>query len=306
MIPLNAWGALVIGLISANGIEEPMQVFIHAIPFNLYPIIAILFAAIVILFDLELGPMRAAQERVAQNKPAREQHHLSNEGLYRDNDGDKARYMLLPIIVMVLSMPISLYLTGDGDIMQGSGSTSVLWAVLLALLASWILGLHSRKMSVDQLMQVFLKGSGEFLPIAVILLFALALGDIANLLGTGAYVAVLAQKALPLSLMLPLLFLISSVIAFSIGSSWGTFAIMIPLSIQISLSLGLAPAVFLAAVLSGAVFGDHASPISDTTVVASMASGTDHIEHVKTQLPYALLSATLATAGFYLVGVLSF
>ena len=306
MIPLNAWGALVIGLISANGIEEPMQVFIHAIPFNLYPIIAILFAAIVILFDLELGSMRAAQERVAQNKPARKQHHLSNEGLYRDNDGDKARYMLLPIIVMVLSMPISLYLTGDGDIMQGSGSTSVLWAVLLALLASWILGLHSRKMSVDQLMQVFLKGSGQFLPIAVILLFALALGDIANLLGTGAYVAVLAQKALPLSLMLPLLFLISSVIAFSIGSSWGTFAIMIPLSIQISLSLGLAPAVFLAAVLSGAVFGDHASPISDTTVVASMASGTDHIEHVKTQLPYALLSATLATAGFYLVGVLSF
>ena len=306
MIPLNAWGALVIGLISANGIEEPMQVFIHAIPFNLYPIIAILFAAIVILFDLELGSMRAAQERVAQNKPEREQHHLSNEGFYKDNDGDKARYMLLPIIVMVLSMPISLYLTGDGDIMQGSGSTSVLWAVLLALLASWILGLHSRKMSVDQLMQVFLKGSGQFLPIAVILLFALALGDIANLLGTGAYVAVLAQKALPLSLMLPLLFLISSVIAFSIGSSWGTFAIMIPLSIQISLSLGLAPAVFLAAVLSGAVFGDHASPISDTTVVASMASGTDHIEHVKTQLPYALLSATLAAAGFYLVGVLSF
>ena len=81
---------------------------------------------------------------------------------------------------------------------------------------------------------------------------------------------------------------------------------MIPLSIQISLSLGLSPAVFLAAVLSGAVFGDHASPISDTTVVASMASGTDHIEHVKTQLPYALLSAALATAGFYLVGVFSF
>ena len=270
MIPLNAWGALVIGLISANGIEEPMLVFIYAIPFNLYPIIAILFAAIVILFDLELGPMRLAQERAAQNKSERKQPHLSGVGLSRDNDDDKARHMLMPIIVMVLSMPISLYLTGDGDIIQGSGSTSVLWAVLLALLASWILGLHSRKMSVDQLMQVFLKGSGEFLPIAVILLFALALGDIANLLGTGAYVAVLAQKALPLSSMLPLLFLTSSVIAFSIGSSWGTFAIMIPLSIQISLSLGLSPAVFLAAVLSGAVFGDHASPISDTTVVASM------------------------------------
>ena len=128
----------------------------------------------------------------------------------------------------------------------------------------------------------------------------------ANLLGTGAYVASLAQEALPLSLMLPLLFVTSSVIAFSIGSSWGTFAIMIPLSIQISLSLGVSPALFLASVLSGAVFGDHASPISDTTVVASMASGTDHIEHVKTQLPYALLSAAIATVGFYLLGIFSF
>ena len=214
--------------------------------------------------------------------------------------------MLFPITVMVLSMPICLYVTGEGDIMRGSGSTSVLWAVLLALLASWILGLHSRKISIDQLMHVFLKGAGEFLPIAVILLFALALGDMANLLGTGAYVASLAQEALPLSLMLPLLFVTSSFIAFSIGSSWGTFAIMIPLSIQISVSLGVSPALFLASVLSGAVFGDHASPIRDTTVVASMASGTDHIEHVKTQLPYALLSAAIATVGFYLLGIFSF
>ena len=306
MIPLNAWGALVIGLIAANGIEEPLQVFIHAIPFNLYPIIVILFSAMVIFFDIEIGPMRSAQQRTTQKNFGESQFQQVADDPLTKKEGDKARYMLFPIAVMVLSMPICLYVTGEGDIMRGSGSTSVLWAVLLALLASWILGLHSRKISIDQLMQVFLKGAGEFLPIAVILLFALALGDMANLLGTGAYVASLAQEALPLSLMLPLLFVTSSVIAFSIGSSWGTFAIMIPLSIQISLSLGVSPALFLASVLSGAVFGDHASPISDTTVVASMASGTDHIEHVKTQLPYALLSAAIATVGFYLLGIFSF
>ena len=92
-------------------------------------------------------------------------------------------------------------------------------------------------------------------------------------------------------------------IAFSIGSSWGTFAIMIPLAMQIVGALEFNASVFLAAVLSGAVFGDHASPISDTTVVASMAAATDHIDHVRTQLPYALLSAGLAAVAFFASGL---
>ncbi|MCH8265784.1 MAG: hypothetical protein IIC10_10330 [Proteobacteria bacterium] len=113
----------------------------------------------------------------------------------------------------------------------------------------------------------------------------------------------LAKDTIPRTMLLPLLFLISSFIAFSIGSSWGTFAIMIPLAMQIALSLELSTSLFLAAVLSGSVFGDHASPISDTTVVASMASATDHIDHVRTQLPYAGICAAIATVGFFILGL---
>lgn len=174
------------------------------------------------------------------------------------------------------------------------------------MLVAWTLVLQAKRSNVDELMLTFLKGAGGLLPVAMILLFALALGDVANLLGTGVYVAGLAEETLPKVLLLPLLFLVSSVIAFSIGSSWGTFAIMIPLAMQISISLGLDPAFFLAAVLSGSVFGDHASPISDTTVVASMASATDHIDHVRTQLPYALIAATIATLCFLALGVIAF
>ena len=152
-------------------------------------------------------------------------------------------------------------------------------------------------------MRIFLRGAGGLLPVAVILLFALALGDVANLLGTGTYIAQLARDTIPLSLLLPMLFVLSSLIAFSIGSSWGTFAIMIPLAMQIAISLDANPGFFLAAVLSGSVFGDHASPISDTTVVASMASATDHIDHVRTQLPYALCCAGIAVPAFFLLGV---
>jgi Na+/H+ antiporter NhaC len=148
-----------------------------------------------------------------------------------------------------------------------------------------------------------MKGAGSLLPISTILLLALALGDVAGLLRTGDYVAGLVGANIPVILLAPLIFLTSAFIAFSVGSSWGTFAIMIPIAIPIAVNLDLPLPLYLGAAISGAIFGDHSSPISDTTVVASMASATDHIDHVRTQLPYALLAAAVATAGFLLLGL---
>ena len=143
-----------------------------------------------------------------------------------------------------------------------------------------------------------MKGAGSLLPIATILLLALALGDVAKLLGTGPYVAGIVGTTVAEPLLAPLVFITSAFIAFSVGSSWGTFAIMIPIAVPIATTLGLPVPLFLGAAISGAIFGDHASPISDTTVVASMAAATDHIDHVRTQLPYALLAALAASIGF--------
>ncbi|MDA9612156.1 Na+/H+ antiporter NhaC family protein, partial [OM182 bacterium] len=234
---------------------------------------------------------------------------VDNEGVDEEEIGDKkskgaAVFMLGPIIVLVICMPLFLLLTGNGSITEGSGSTSVLWAVLSALFFSWVLTLINRVASVATLKRAFLTGTSDLLPVATTLLLALALGDVANLLGTGPYIAQLARETLPLISLVPLMFLISSFIAFSIGSSWGTFAIMIPIGLNIALALDVSTSLFLASVLSGAVFGDHASPISDTTVVASMASGSDHISHVRTQLPYALISGGIATIGFLVTGML--
>jgi Na+/H+ antiporter NhaC len=161
------------------------------------------------------------------------------------------------------------------------------------------------KSSIGELMRIFMKGAGALLPISTILLLALALGDVAMLLGTGSYVASVVGDNVPSVWLAPLVFLTSSFIAFSVGSSWGTFAIMIPIAIPIATTLGLSEPLFLGAAISGAIFGDHASPISDTTVVASMASATDHIDHVRTQIPYALIAAAIATAGFFIIGLIS-
>ncbi len=136
----------------------------------------------------------------------------------------------------------------------------------------------------------------------VVLVLALALGSVARQLGTGVYVARVTTGLLPPVIFLPLVFLVAAIIGFATGTSWGTFAIMLPIAVPAAQTLGLPLGPFIAAALSGGVFGDHASPISDTTIISSMAAATDHIDHVRTQLPYALLAAAVAVIGFAIVG----
>lgn len=311
MIPLNAWGAVIIGLIASTGVDNPLETFISSIPYNLYAIIAIILAGVVIWKNINFGPMKEAEKRTQggdilwpHSTPLVDTSgEITPEG-ERPEDIPSAAYMVLPIVVMILMMPVGLYVTGDGDLIQGSGSIAILWAVSAAILFAWIMLLTRGKSTISELMRIFMKGASNLLPIATILLFSLALGDVASLLGTGPYVASVAGPNVPAFMLAPLLFLLSAFIAFSVGSSWGTFAIMIPIAIPVATTLGLPVPLLLGAAISGAIFGDHASPISDTTVVASMASACDHIDHVRTQLPYALLAGGLATIGFLLLSLI--
>ena len=309
MIPLNAWGAFIISLVASTGVENPLQTFIAAVPLNLYAIAAILLAGLVIWKNIDIGPMKKAEERTRGGDilwpgsvPLVD---VSAEQQDPDEKSPPSAWLMgLPIIAMVSMMPLALYITGDGNIIEGSGSVAVLWSVCFAISVAWVMNLAKGDSSIAELMQVFMKGAGDLLPIAIILLLALALGDVAQELGTGIYVANIVSGNIPPVLLAPLVFLVSAFIAFSVGSSWGTFAIMIPIAIPIAMTLGVSVPLMLGAAISGAIFGDHASPISDTTVLASMASATDHIDHVRTQLPYALLAAAVATAGFLIVGLI--
>lgn len=307
LIPLNAWGAYNLGLLNGVGVEDPLGVFLGSIPYNFYAFAAVALALSVILFRLDVGPMKAAEERAAQGLVLRPgATPMMDEGIFRGEEAPpippRAINMVVPIAVMVVTMPLGLWITGGGDLREGSGSTSVLWAVLAGLAAGWILLAFQRAYSVDDLVKIALRGAGGLVPLALILLLALALGNVADELGTGAYVARVTEGVLPPFVFLPLIFLVSSAIAFSIGSSWGTFAIMIPIAVPAAAALGLDMAPFLAAALSGGIFGDHCSPISDTTIISSMAAATDHVDHVRTQLPYALAGGLVATLGFAIVG----
>lgn len=309
LIPMNAWGAYNIGILEGLGVANPLKVFLEAVVLDFYAIIAVLLVLVVILFGIDIGPMKKAEERTRKGELLwPDSMPMIDEAILAPTPNDKIPprpfNMFVPIAAMVLFMPVGLFITGKGDVLAGSGSTSVLWAVLLGLATAWLLLLAQKAYTQDELVKIGLKGAGGLIPLALILLLAIALGDVAQKLGTGLYVAQLTSGLLPPFLFLPLVFVVAAMIAFSTGTSWGTFAIMLPIAVPAGMALGLPAAPFVAASLSGGVFGDHCSPISDTTIIASMSAATDHIDHVRTQLPYAFLGGGLAAVAFSILGAM--
>jgi len=308
LIPLNAWGAYIIGLLLAQDVENPTRLIVAALSLNFYAILAILLAVIVVTFDWNVGPMKTAEERVAiEGKLLRDgaTPMVSEEvSAIEAKSGIPKRVanMVVPILTMILMVPVVLYITGDGNIMNGNGSQAVLWGVILGLLAAAVLYLAQGIMNLQELSDHTIRGIQGLTPLVIVLALAFTIAATTRPLGTGIYLAGVVQGTLNPGFVPALVFLMACFIAFSTGTSWGTFAIMIPIVIPMIEVLGLHPALTLAAALGGGIFGDHCSPISDSTIVASMAAATDHIDHVRTQLPYALMAASGALTLFLIFG----
>jgi tetracycline resistance efflux pump len=299
LIPLNAWGALLLGLIvsaiDGKVIEgDGISLLIASIPYNFYAIFTLLIVLVVIFKKYEIGPMKAALPTVPVTQTV---HESAKPALLP---------MLLPIVAMVLAVPMGLYLTGDGDIFKGSGSTSVYYATIVTLIVMYIFYLSTGRLSHRAFFDGLFKGMGEMLPIAAILLLAIFIGKVIGDLGTAAYLASLLQGSISPVVMPMLIFLTAAATAFATGTSWGTFSIMMPIALALAASMHLDIPLVIAAVISGGIFGDHASPISDTTIISSMAAGCDPIEHVRTQLPYALIGGALAALAFFVAGSLTY
>jgi len=308
LIPLNAWGAFVIGLLVIQGVENPVRVLISSMPFNFYAILALLLVLITVLTGRDFGPMKKAEHRVrVENKLLRDgaEPLISAEVVQmeaKEGIPPRALNMILPVVTMVVMMPVVLLITGKGNLMEGSGSASVLWAVIAGLTVGAVAYRAQGIMKVKEITDIFMKGVGGLIPLASLMILAFAIGDICDALGTGPFVAQAAKSTLNPGVIPAVVFLVSCFIAFSTGTSWGTFAIMIPIAVPMINIIGLHPGLIIAAVLGGGVFGDHCSPISDTTIISSMASATDHIDHVRTQLPYALTAAGFSLLLFIIFG----
>lgn len=309
LIPFNAWGAYVVTLLLNEGVENPVRVFSYAVPLNFYAIIAVLFVLVLILTKKDFGPMKKAEIR------AREEGKVLADGAepliasdvvelpVKEGLQPKARNMVIPVLAMVLMMPVGLLITGKGNLLEGSGSTSVFWAVLTSIVVAGAIYKVQRIFSVNEMVDLFFKGVGGLMPMAILLVFAFAIGETCKELGTGVYVAGVAQEFISSDFVPPILFVVSGFIAFSTGTSFGTFAIMIPIAVPMASIMDANLSACVAAVLGGGVFGDHSSPISDTSIISSMGSASDHIDHVRTQLPYALSAGGLAFGCYIISGL---
>lgn len=322
LIPLNAWGAYIMGLIAAQGFDNPLKILIGAFPFNFYPMLALGLVLVIIFTQKDFGPMKNAERR------AKEEGKLLRDGAVpmissdiislerKNNVKPNAFNMIIPIATMVLMMPLMLIFTGWNQVenisqfkwyeqiffalSKGSGSASVLYSVLTAITVGMVLYITQKIFSFKETIDLIFKGISGLIPLALLMMLAFAIGTVCKNLGTGNYMAEITKSWLSPSFVPFVIFIVACAIAFSTGTSWGTFAIMIAIGVPMAQTLDANLYLTIAAALGGGVFGDHCSPISDTTIIASMASACDHIDHVKTQLPYAL-SAGIITACIYLI-----
>lgn len=292
LIVLNGWGALLLGLIATQitlGTLEgsSVDILIDSVMYNFYAISALAVTFLSIYFSIDIGAMKEAKFSSA----------IANTEIFphaKEKRDASMYYMLLPILFMVILVFVFLYITGNGNLLEGSGSSSIFYTMLTTLIFTLFYFVGTRNMSLLTWSTTSLRGALKLVPIALILLFSFAIGNVTSELKTGLYLASLASENLSVFLLAGVIFLLSSLISFATGTSWGTFSIMIPVAVPMAVGMDANVALCIGAVISGGVFGDHCSPISDTTIISSMAAECEVIEHVKTQLPYALISGVIA------------
>jgi len=296
LILLNGWGAYVLTLIQPYGFERPVGVLAGTVAWNAYSILTLLGVYFTVLANRSFGPMRTAD---AAAKPGA----MELEAAVDHTPPGRAMHMWLPLLVMVAGSVGFMIWTGKGNILAGSGSKSILWGVCLAIAVAAVMLRVTRVFTGSEIQERFFRGLGEMVPPVTILLLAIAFGASLKTLGTGTFMAGVVSDYIPPALVPAAVFVVSGLTAFMTGTSWGTYGIMVPIAMPVAQALGLPPEVMLAAVLGGGVFGDHCSPISDTTVIASLAAGCDHVRHVATQLPYALAAGAGALLVYLLAGL---
>ncbi len=304
LIPFIGWGVFIMSVIAdafaSNGITtSEWDAFVSAIPYQIYAWLAISMVPVLALLRFDYGTMADAEKAaVAENHeslPADAAVHSGNA---------KPVLVWLPLLVLGVTLFATLRQHGF-PFAQVAGSDfraglSAAYFLAAATLLALILFMKVKPLIAS--LAHYIEGVTSMMPIAATLVLAWTLGTVSESLGTGAYVADLAREGLPGAYLPAVTFILAAVISFATGSSWGTIIIMMPLAIPSALATGAFLPVAIGAVLSGGLFGDHSSPVSETTILSSTGAGTTPLEHFRTQLPYALTNGSLAFGGFLLAG----
>lgn len=309
LVPITGWAAYLSGLAVGIGCiatdEDAASLFLHAIPFNFYALLAVAMVGLIgsgILKDF--GPMAKAEKRaMEEGKVLRDGavpligKELTEMKAY---EGIRPRVFLnflLPVL-MIVTIALGTYITlGSAKTME-----AFLFVIIFMSISMILQGIPFR-----EVMDTLTDGIKGAVPAVTLLALAYSINALSKSMGTANYIVSLSEDFLTPALLPAIIFLISAIMAFATGSSWGTFAICMPIALPLAFTFTggtLSPLIHacFAAVAGGGVFGDHCSPLSDTTVLSSTGSAADHIDHVQTQLPYALCCGTLAVILYLVIG----
>lgn len=309
--PISSWAASVVAIIGDSGVENPMGVFLSTIPLNLYALLTIFTLFYFCFAKSELGAM----EKYEQNDTSRINEDANVN--YKHSENGKVIDLVLPILVLIFGTIFMMirtggYFAGEASLSEAFGNASVNLSLVVAsvfgLIVAFIMYIPRKLVSFKDFMEGTIDGMKSMLTAIVILVLAWTVGGItsADYLNTGGYIGSLLQNStIPMWIFPAIIFVVSSFLSFSTGTAWGTFGILIPILVPILMHTNHMNylSIVLAAVFSGSVFGDHCSPISDTTILSSAAADCNHIVHVSTQLPYAILSGISSIVGFIVLGV---
>ena len=301
LIPFIGWGVFIMSVIadafSANDITVPeWDAFVSAIPFQIYAWLAISMVPALTILGIDYGPMAMA-EAAAPEDP---QTAATPDG----TTGAKPVLVWLPLLILGVTLFTTLahygfpFVQVAGSDFRAGLSAAYFFAAVSLVILMITTGVRKLLDTFDK----YIEGMTGMLPIAATLVLAWTLGSVSEALGTGAYVAELAREGLPAGLLPAVTFVLAAIISFATGSSWGTIIIMMPLAIPAAIATGAPLPIAIGAVLSGGLFGDHSSPVSETTILSSTGAGTTPLAHFRTQLPYALSNGAIALAGFVLAG----
>ena len=307
LFPLSGWLAALAGYLTSGGVpeNEAISVLLRSIPLNFYCILAVFGTLAVSLFGINIGPMRKAEERAektgALDNPGRG-GTLTEEMMSPSKAKPRVLNMLLPMGVLIATILAVLTITGKGNPTQGAGMQSLLWGCILAVVTICILCVAQKLFSVDEVINEMFKGMGTMLPVAGILLFGFTMGNLVKDLDTGNYLTSVFMGVLSPALLPALSFLLCMLLSFATGTSMGTMAIMSVICLPMAISMGISIPLVAGAVFGGSIFGDHSSPISDTTIMSCATTGCDIIDHVKTQMPYVLIFAAISLVLYVVLG----
>ncbi|HHY82131.1 MAG TPA: Na+/H+ antiporter NhaC family protein [Clostridiales bacterium] len=307
--PISSWAAAVTGVVEGY---DGLDLFIRAIPYNLYSLLTIGMIIIITLMGIEYGPMRKHEENAIMNGDVYTTPDRPYEGKDVEAPVGKGKVIDLIIPVLILIVFCILGMVYTGGILDGANivdafansdaSLGLSLGSCLALILIIIYFLVRKILTFNECMECFPEGFKAMVPAILILTFAWTLSGMTGLLGVKEYVSSIFEGATGLKLMLPaIVFAVAVGMSFATGTSWGTFGILLPIVVAVDLSPELL-IISVSACLAGAVCGDHCSPISDTTIMSSTGAMCNHINHVTTQLPYAITVAAVSFVGYIIAG----